>query len=461
MSLLPDSPWRRLVVGVDTPVPLISGAYTTAINFDNAATTPPFCAVMREIEEFAPWYASVHRGAGYKSVLSSNLYEKARDAIRRFVGADAARDIVIFTKNTTEAINMLAYKLAAEYPGQVVLSTDMEHLANDLPWRYHAQVEFAGVDRQGRLLLDDLEAKLAKHKRRVRLVAVTGASNVTGLINPVHHIARLAHRYGAEILVDGAQWVPHCPVAMKPFGSLEHIDYLAFSAHKMYAPFGAGVLIAPKQTFAQGLPVYKGGGTVSLAARELVDWEEPPFRDEAGSPNAMGVVALATAVQTLAALGMERLHAYETDLLAYAVNGLKSVPGVTLFGDIGRPEERVSLISFAAQGIHHRIVAKILSYEAGIAVRTGLFCAHPYVHNLLGLTQADIEYCHMHPDGALPGLIRVSFGLYNDRREIDRFLEVLTWIMRNKQRLIAKYEQIDDRINHPDWLLQPIRKEAP
>lgn len=450
---------RESVVGVDVKIPLADGRYKTAINFDNAATTPPFRSVMQQINNFAPWYSSVHRGAGFKSVLSSNMYEQARTIISKFVNADRERDVIIFTKSTTEAINMLAYKITEEKRNQVVLATEMEHLANDLPWRYCCKPDYVRVDGQGRLCLDDLEAKLVEYKGRVRLVAVTGASNVTGYINPVYRIARLAHQYGAQLLVDGAQWVPHCPVNMLAHDSPEHIDYLVFSAHKMYAPFGTGVLIGPKAVFQKGTPDCKGGGTVSLVTSSTVDWEDTPARDEAGSPNVMGVLALVAAIRTLRHMGMNALHQYEQGLIDYAIKGLKEIPGVTLVG-AAETAARVSLASFATEGIHHRTVAKILSYEAGIAVRSGLFCAHPYVQKLLGLTQQDLEHCRQHLDGELPGLVRISCGLYNTYAEIDELLAMLAWIMRNRKQLIEKYSNIDNRLNCA-WVPPPDRKETP
>jgi selenocysteine lyase/cysteine desulfurase len=452
---------RSLVIGVNTRIPLIDGKYTTAINFDNAATTPPFHAVMKEIEEFVPWYSSVHRGTGYKSILTSNIYEAGRDIVKRFVKADPVRDTVIFTKSTTEAINILAYKLAAGDTNQMVLSTDMEHLANDLPWRYHSKVDYVKIDRTGHLSLEDLEAKLVLYKGKVKLVTVTGASNVTGFINPIYEIARIAHRYGAKILVDGAQWVPHCVVDLKPCDAPEHIDFLAFSAHKMYAPFGAGVLIGPKELFQQGLPMCKGGGAVTLVTRDAVDWEEAPFRDEAGTPNALGVAAMLASIRVLQSIGMNKLFEYEKTLIDYAITGLRTVSGVQLYGSPGQGDQHVSLVSFHVDGMHHRLVSKILSYEAGIAVRSGLFCAHPYVQKLLKLRPEDLEYCHAHPDAELPGLVRISLGLYNHHREIDKFIDVLSWVVRNSKQLQEKYSSFDERTTPSAWMLKPIRKETP
>jgi len=429
---------RDLVVGADTQIPLGNGEYVPAINFDNAATTPPFFSVLREITNFAPWYSSIHRGNGYKSVRSSKVYEDGREIIKKFVNADS-RDIVIYTKNTTESINMLSYILFQKDKAQVVLSTDMEHLANDLPWRDKFKVLYAGTDEHGMLLLDDLESKLLTYAGKVKLVTVTGASNVTGHINPIYKIATLAHKYGAKILVDGAQLVPHATINMKPYDSPEHIDYLAFSAHKMYAPFGTGVLIGPQETFSGVEPVYKGGGDVRLVSREFIEWSNSPAKDEAGTPNILGVVALISAINTINTVGMNVICKYEKQLTNYLIEGLRNIQGVKIYGHRDQNDERVSLISFNVEGLYHHLLAKMLSLEAGIAVRSGLFCAHPYAEKLLNLSKEDLDYYHKHHDIALPGLVRASLGLYNQYHEIDIFLSNLDKIIKNKNYYIYKY----------------------
>lgn len=433
-----DGYFRSLVVGTETKIPLANGKHVTAINFDNAATTPPFCSVLQEIAQFSPWYASVHRGKGYKSIRTSELYEYSRERVRTFVKADK-RDAVIFTKSTTESINMLAYALANQSEKQVVLSTGMEHLANDMPWRDKFTIDYIAVTESGILSLKDLELKLQRYENRVRLVTVTGASNVTGYVNPLNEIARLAHKYGAEILVDGAQWVPHMPVDMKPYNSPAHIDYLAFSGHKMYAPFGTGVLIGPQETFARAVPVYQGGGAVGLVSHQTIEWDNPPAKYEAGTPNMMGVLALITAMKTLNELNLNNVYQHERELIDYAIAGLSAIPGIALYSTGNANQARVSLISFTLDGLHHSQIAEILSQEAGIAVRNGLFCAHPYVENLLKVSTKEINYYQTHDDKTIPGLVRISFGLYNNLREIDVFLNLLSHIATQRQYYAQKY----------------------
>jgi len=444
---------RSLVVGVNKTVALQSGKYVTAINFDNAATTPPFHSVIKQIVDYAPWYSSIHRGKGYKSVLTTELYEGARGIVKRFVKADS-RAVVIFTKSTTESINILAYALAGDKQRQVILSTEMEHLANDLPWREQFTLDYIGIDAYGRLSLADLEAKLKFYKGKVRLVTVTGASNVTGYQNPIHDIARLAHRYNAEILVDGAQLVPHSAIDMKAAASPEHIDYLVFSGHKMYAPFGTGVLIGPPEIFHEANPVYKGGGAVGLVSHQSIKWDDIPAKYEAGTPNIMGVMALVAAIKTLMKAGLDQINQYESGLIHYAIEGLKKIPDITLYGYCKENDPRVSLISLNMKGIYHDQLAEILSLEAGIAVRNGLFCAHPYVMKMMGCDDELIAYYQTYEDVQIPGLVRISFGLYNNVQEIDVLLAVLQHIARNKQYYRDKYKQLaqNERCNFKRFL---------
>lgn len=431
---------RSFVVGVDAKTPLLNGDYVPAINFDNAATTPPFIAVMTQITNFTPWYSSIHRGKGYKSILSSDLYEEGRNVLAQFVKADKQRDYIIYTKNTTESINMLAYLMLQRDSEQVILSTEMEHLANDLPWRDKFKVEYAAVDAEGKLSLADLENKLVKHQGKIRLVAVAGASNVTGYINPIHDIAKLAHKHGAKILVDAAQLIPHAAIDMKPHDSPDHIDFLAFSGHKMYAPFGIGVLIGPQEFFDHTEPVYRGGGAVRLVSPDFVQWSEAPAREEAGTPNLMGVVALIAAVKTMQSIGVNVIHEYETYLHDYAWAGLRRLSDVHIYAQQGQNEKRVSLIPFNMEGVHHNVLTEILSREGAIAVRSGLFCAHPYAQKLLHLSPEELEYYRHNEHVPLPGMVRVSFGLYNNTQEIDELLAMLRRISKNKRDFNSRYK---------------------
>jgi cysteine desulfurase / selenocysteine lyase len=432
--------FRNLVVGLNVQCPLANGTYATFVNFDNAATTPSFWSVLKSINDFSSIYSSVHRGKGYKSVLSSDAYEQGREIIKNFVKADKENDIVIYTKNATDSLNTLASILSEQKDGKdVIISTWMEHAANDLPWRDKFRVKYVQTDEYGRLSLNSLETKLKRYSGKIKLVTVTGASNVTGYLNPVYEIAKLAHKYGTKILVDGAQLIPHAPFDMKPFGCEEHIDYLAFSAHKMYAPFGTGVLIGPKETFKEGNPYCQGGSAISLVTHKRILWEEPPQKDEAGTPNLMGVMALVTAIKTLQSIGMDKVFAREKELYDYALKKIVLIPGIKLYSHPDKGET-ISIIPFNMEGVHHKLMAAILSYEAGISVRTGFFCAHPYSERLLGLSEKDMETYFKDAELPLPGIVRISFGLYNNYQEIDRLICALNTIASNKDYYVKKYE---------------------
>lgn len=433
--------FKNLVVGDDCEVKLENGNSVHYINFDNAATTPPFHSVINSIVDFCPTYSSVHRGTGFKSKLSSDLYDEAREIVLDFVGGDKDFHTVIFLKNTTECINKLSYRLKDTLKDKIVLTTYMEHHSNMLPWRHRYNTCFVEVDEKGRLCTNDLERKLKKYRAKVGLVAVSGASNVTGYMNPIYDIARMTHQHGAKILVDGAQLIPHSKFDMKPVNSAEHIDYVAFSSHKMYAPFGVGALIAPKNTFINGYSELIGGGTVKFVSINDVIWADAPEKEEAGTPNLMGVVALVESIKTLQSLGMEKIEAYERNLTSYAHNLMGNIPNLIVYDDMD-VNKKVSIISFNMKGLHHTQLAYILGKEGGIAVRNGCFCAQPYVQKLLNISDEDAKKYRQNGKGGLPGMVRISLGLYNDYNEIDLFYYLLNKIGENIGYYAHKYRNL-------------------
>ena len=421
---------RQRIIGIDRRVPLLNGDEVEYVNLDNAASTPPLADVVEALDEFLPFYSSVHRGTGFKSRLSTEAYERAHEIVARFFGADPEYHTVIFGKNTTEAINKLAYRLSFG-TDPVVLTTQMEHHSNDLPWRHKAHVVHVGVTKDGRLDERDFDRKLQEYGDRVELVTVTGASNVTGYVQPVHRLARKAHEVGAKFLVDAAQLAPHRPIDMRSPGDPGALDFLVISAHKMYAPFGAGALIGPKEIFLEGPPEYRGGGTVDIVTLDEVTWAGTPDRDEAGSPNVVGAVALAAGLQALDEVGMDAIAAHESELLDYALSKLEDVPGLQMYGlpDPSGETDKVGVIPFNMQDLSHFYVASVLGYEAGVGVRSGCFCAHPYVVHLLDLpperASAWRERVREGDRTDMPGMVRVSFGCYNDRSDVDRLVEGL------------------------------------
>lgn len=431
--------YADLFVGIETEIPLLDGSRVCYLNFDNAASTPALKSVRQGVNNFLDYYASVHRGTGFKSQLSTWAYEQARALVFRFLEADPQEHTCILGKNTTEAINKLARRLGLG-GDDVVISTQMEHHSNDLPYRGQAQVIHIGLLPDGRIDEDDFDARLMQFGGRVRLVAITGASNVTGYLNPIHRLAAKTHAVGAYFFADCAQLAPHRQISMRPLSDPEHLDFVAISGHKLYAPFGTGALVGRKDVFARGEPDMPGGGTVELVTLEGVDWAAPPDRDEAGSPNVVGAVALGYALQTLLEIGMDQVAAHEAALTSAALKALAGIPGVQIYGDAqpAHAANRLGVVPFQVEGLSHFLVAAILGHEFGIGVRSGCFCAHPYVLHLL---QVDEENAEIHRQRILsgdrsemPGLLRASFGLYNTLAEVERFARAVEAITQGEYR---------------------------
>jgi selenocysteine lyase/cysteine desulfurase len=440
----PPGRLRDRWVGLEVEVPVVSGGRLPYVNLDNTASTPALRIVRDRVDNFLDWYASVHRGAGFKSRVSTEAYEEAREIVRAFVGADAERDRVVFTKHTTEALNALAAALGPSDTDRIAVSV-MEHHSNMLPWRRLGAVDYIETDADGRLRLDSLEDILRRGDGRVRLVALTAASNVTGYLNPIHEAATLAHVFGARIVVDAAQLVAHRPIDMRRHDDPAHLDFVAFSGHKIYAPYGSGALVGDASVLDVGEPLLAGGGAVQIVTRDTVLWERSPDRDEAGSPNVVGAVALAIALRAVTDLGFDALERIEAQLTQHALRGLAAIEGVRVLGsgDSDRVHDRLGVMSFIVDGLHYGQVAAALSHEWAVGVRDGCFCAHPYLLQLLGVDAATIERSRRDIERGdrrdIPGAVRASVAPYNTVAEIDRFLAGLHAISRGEMR--ATYVQ--------------------
>jgi selenocysteine lyase/cysteine desulfurase len=391
------------VVGAGLDVPLVTGGSVRYANLDYAASAPALRGVADRVTELLPLYSSVHRGAGYASAVCTSAYEAARATLASFTGA-RPDDVVIFTRNTTDALNLLA----AAVPGPVV-HLDIEHHANLLPWQSRA----AGARVVG------ARATLPETLRAVRdelartpaaLLAVTGASNVTGECLPVAELAGLAHAYGARIAVDGAQLVPHRRVDLAASG----LDYLAFSGHKMYAPFGAGALVGRGDWLDAAPPYLAGGGAVREVRLDATDWAASPARHEGGTPNVVGAVALAAACQFVDSLPAGAVQAHEGFLVDRLLRGLASVDGVHILRLWPGGADRVGVVTFTVDGWPAQHVAQYLSAEHGIGVRDGRFCAHPLLKRLTPPSAV--------PDGAA---VRASLGLGSRAADVDRLVDAL------------------------------------
>ncbi|KAA3647026.1 MAG: aminotransferase class V-fold PLP-dependent enzyme [Chloroflexi bacterium] len=423
--------YTELFVGTEVDVPLLDGTTRRYINFDNAASTPPMQAVLDTVDEFMEYYSSVHRGTGFKSQLATHAYEEARQIVTEFLGADVETHVCIFGKNSTEALNKLARRFPFTPERDVVITSAMEHHSNDLPWREVAETVHVRLHPNGLLDLEDFDAQLEKYGERIALVAINGGSNVSGFINPIHDLAEKAHAIGAHIAVDCAQLAPHRSVNMGTLDDPRHIDYAIISAHKMYAPYGTGALVGRLDTFERGKPDMVGGGVVEIVTLDEVHWAEPPDRDEAGSPNVGGAVALAAAIRELKNIGMDAVAAHEAELTEHALTRMAENPNIKVYAD-AKPERaasRLGVIPFQIEGMDHFLVAAILGHEFGIGVRNGCFCAHPLILHLLGLSEEEANQVRddmlEHNKAAMPGLIRASFGLYNTTEEVDILVDAL------------------------------------
>ncbi|GAA2071499.1 aminotransferase class V-fold PLP-dependent enzyme [Actinomadura alba] len=392
-----------LVLGADLEVPLKGGGLVRYANLDYAASAPCLEPVSAAVAAALPAYSSVHRGAGYASQLTTARYEQARHTVRAFVGA-RPDDALIFTRNTTDATNLLARCLPE---GTTVVVFDTEHHASLLPWP--KTVRLAPPTSPGAAILAADQA-LATITGPTLLV-VTAASNVTGELWPIAGLAHVAHRHGARILADAAQLVPHRPLNLAALG----LDYVVFSGHKLYAPFGAGALVGRADWPARAEPYLRGGGAVTSVA-EITEWsDDPEARHEAGTPNVLGAIALAAACDALSATGWTPLVETEERLLARLRAGLASIEGVRELALWGPDYPRVGIVSFTVEGRIAREVAELLSAEHGVGVRDGKFCAHPFVRHLL---RVDDGGCA----DATTGAVRASIGIGSTEEHVDRLI---------------------------------------
>jgi selenocysteine lyase/cysteine desulfurase len=412
------------LLGDDLAVPCVDGQERRYLLLDAAASTPALPAVAERVAAFLPWYSSVHRGAGWKSQRSTNEYEAARAEAVRFAGRDPdGDDVAILCRNTTEAINHLAYRLQLQ-PGDLVVTTVVEHHANLLPWARVAERRYVDCDASGMFDLEAVRVALDDAGPAAKLLAVTGASNVTGWVPPIDDIIDAAHERGVPVLVDGAQLAPHRPLPPSA-------DFVAWSGHKMYAPFGTGVLLGPRGAFAEGDPFLAGGGAVDLVDLDEVVWTDPPEREEAGSPNVIGAVALHAAIDEFARIGWPAITAHDTALTEQLRHGLGAIDGVRVLGTVPT-EHSLPVAAFVVDGVPHALVAARLSAEFAIGVRHGCFCAHPYLLKLLDLSPSEVhDYRAAVLRGDrrfIPGAVRASAGISTTPADIDRFLDALRYI---------------------------------
>lgn len=379
------------------------------VYLDNAATTQkPRCVVEKIDEMYFTLNSNVHRGVHFLSQEATQAHENARKTVQKFIGA-ASESEIVFTRGTTESINLVASSFCRAFckEDDEILITAMEHHSNIVPWQLQADIRgvklrVAPINSRGELLLDEFEKKISP---RTKLISVTHISNVLGTINPIDEIIRIAHEHDIPVLIDAAQSVQHIGVNVQQLDC----DFLVFSSHKIYGPTGVGVLYG-KEKWLNAMPPYQGGGEmIANVSFEKTTYNEIPFKFEAGTPDFVGTTALASALDYVAALGIDNIAAYEKELLDYATERLRSINGMRIFGEA---QNKSSVLSFLVKDIHPYDVGTLLD-KMGIAVRTGHHCAEPLM-NFFGV----------------PGTVRASFAFYNTREEIDLLANAIERIVK-------------------------------
>ena len=371
------------------------------IYLDNGATTQkPKCVVDAIVDEYYSVNANVHRGVHFLSQQATNLHEASRETVRKFINARSTSEI-IFTRGTTESINLVASSFTDAFmkEGDEVIVSVMEHHSNIVSWQIQALrkgivLKVIPMNDRGELLIDEYEKLFSP---RTKLVSVAHVSNVLGTINPVKQIASIAHAHNVPVLIDGAQGIPHTKVDVQDIDA----DFYVFSAHKIYGPTGIGVLYG-KEDLLDKMPPYQGGGEmIKNVSFEGTTFNELPFKFEAGTPDYVGSTAMAKALDYVSAIGMDNIAAHEHELIMYAMQRMKEIPGMRIFGEA---EHKGGVISFLVGDIHHFDMGTLLD-RLGIAVRTGHHCAEPLMHRL-----------------GIEGTVRASFGMYNTKEEIDALI---------------------------------------
>jgi cysteine desulfurase / selenocysteine lyase len=413
---------RREFAIVARKVPVLGSGERELVYLDHAASTHAPESVLAAYLGFLQHeYANIHRGTHLLSRKATERFEETYYIIADFIGAELKHGAICFTANTTQSVDLASHVMAHVH-GKVV-TTEMEHHSNELPHRKRGTVLRARIGNDGLVDLGHLEELLRRNE--VKLVAITGAANVTGLMPDLGAVARLAHDNGALLLADAAQLLAHRKIDVKPFDHPEHIDFLAGAGHKAYAPFGSGFLYGPRALLSEAPPYLPGGGTAARVTAHGTEFLAAPDRHHGGTPNIAGVVGMARALLFLQSIGMDAVRQHEIELTRLALDGMRAMGGVTVYGNAD-PESRLGVISFNVDGVSDLMTAAVLSEEGGLAVRNGRFCAHLYMDRLLQIQ-------HEGQTGEVPaGAVRASFGLYNTKADVDRLLEYVKRVRDHK-----------------------------
>lgn len=463
----------RDAVGLNVTYQVATGRWLRRVYLDSTATTLRLKLVQDVLDRFQPHYSNTHSMLHFGAAISTREYQWAHETVLQFVGADPDDYFAFFTgSGATSGFNRVARALRARKPERdVVITSVMEHHSNDLPHRAHfptvVHIPASTTQRSlGCIDLGALERALEEHAGRVSYVTLTGVSNVTGIVNPIHEAARIAHRHGALMVVDAAQMAAHLPIRMSCEIEKEaRLDALVFSGHKVYAPGSPGVVVARKALFSETPPQEVGGGMVDTVWTDRYTASDAfPDREEAGTPNIPGAIGLGAALYALQLVGMEAIAGEEEALVRYALDRLSDLPAVIVYGETDtRICRRAGAISFNVKEMDHALTAAILNDYFNIAVRNQCFCAHPYVRELIMLSLS--ESADVLDNEALEkladlhrGMVRASFGIYTTRDDVDVLVAALDEISRRREFYAAQYEcQADGNYSHREFQFSHFR----
>jgi len=424
-------------------LPKVLGSGKEVVMLNNAATTAPFLNTLKEVNNYLKEYGALHRGAGPYANKTYNKAKEAQDNIKKFINAKE-ETCLIFTYNTSGAINSFI-KLLNLNKTDIILTSSIEHTSNNLPYKYNSKAKVIYVDtfNDGSIDFNDLEKKATKYSSNLKLIAITGASNMTGYIPDIKKISNIAHKNNALLFVDAAQLAPHRKIDMKNC----NIDALAFSAHKVYAPFGLGVLAVSKSVLDRS-PVDPGGGSIDMVSDNSIVWAPVSSRHQTGTWNVTGIVALGSSCRQIMEIGWNKIIKHERDLIKYTVKEIKKVPELVSYIELDKyiKEDRIGTFVFNLPGYHHSLLSSILDQEYNIETRAGTICNHKLVRRWFDIDEKEqLKIEKEITKGnrlASYGIVRASLGIQNTKKDIDKLVQALILIQRNGPKL--KYKAIPE-----------------
>lgn len=433
------------IVGVNDHIKLKNGKNSRVILLNNAATTPPFESTLKTVNDYLQTYGALHRGAGPHANITYQKAEEAIKTLREFLGVNDDHAL-LFTSNTSAAINLFIRLLRLK-KDDVIITSIIEHTSNNLPWKYNsdATTVYVNAFNDGSLDYEDLEKKVAENSNNLKLIAITGASNLTGYVPDIERISKLAHKHNALLFIDAAQLAPHRPIDMTKQG----IDALAFSAHKVYAPFGLGVLALPKKIL-ETYPVDPGGGSIDMISETDIVWAPPATRHQTGTWNVTGIIATAASCKAIMDTDWDKIIDHEKELVRYAARELQTVPDITLYVSAEKylTEDRIGTFTFNLKGYHHALLSAILENEYGIETRAGTICNHRLVRRWFDIDDATQKEIEKKISGgnrlASYGIVRASLAIHNTKEDIDALVSALKSIVANKPALKYKPVPIEE-----------------